>query len=102
MHISSKAPIYLPAITQSSQIDKSSLPVREVGALPAMAPAEEGLLRALLRDTTFYLCFALLVTAIGPFQFGYHLVRLIPLDNCHLELIMSAGRAECTASGHYM
>ena len=46
-----------------------------------MAPAEESLLRALRRDTTFYLCFALLVTAVGPFQFGYHLVRFTPIHD---------------------
>lgn len=43
-----------------------------------MAQPEEGLLRALLRDTTLFLCFALLITSLGPFQFGYHLVCFPP------------------------
>lgn len=30
--------------------------------------------RSLLRDTTAYLCFLLLVTTVGPLQFGFHLV----------------------------
>lgn len=48
-----------------------------------MAQGEEGQLRALLRDTTFYLCFILVTTAIGPFQFGFHLVR--PASSCELN-----------------
>lgn len=31
--------------------------------------------RSLLRDTTGYLWYLLLVTTIGPLQFGFHLVR---------------------------
>ena len=41
----------------------------------SMAQDTEPLHRALYRDTTFYLSYALLVSALGPFQFGYHLVR---------------------------
>ena len=40
-----------------------------------MAKDAESFHRALYRDTTFYLCYALLISALGPFQFGYHLVR---------------------------
>lgn len=35
---------------------------------------EEPILKALWRDTTAYLCFTLFVVALGPLQFGYHLV----------------------------
>ena len=34
----------------------------------------EPLHRSLRHDTTAYLAFLLLVTTIGPLQFGYHLV----------------------------
>ena len=44
-----------------------------------MAREGESFHHALYRDTTFYLCYALLISALGPFQFGYHLVSLLLL-----------------------
>ena len=41
---------------------------------PKMARGGEPLHQSLRRDITPYLCYILLATAIGPLQFGYHLV----------------------------
>lgn len=41
--------------------------------MSAMA-REEPLYKSLIRDTTAYFAYVLLVTTLGPFQFGYHLV----------------------------
>ncbi|KAL9100668.1 MAG: hypothetical protein Q9163_003975 [Psora crenata] len=41
-----------------------------------MAPPSNSAFHTLLRDTTVYLCFTLLIAAFGPFQFGYHLAEL--------------------------
>ncbi|KAL9132990.1 MAG: hypothetical protein Q9175_005833 [Cornicularia normoerica] len=41
-----------------------------------MARGGEPLHRSLIRDTTAYLCYILLVVALGPFQFGFHLAEL--------------------------
>ena len=35
---------------------------------------EERLQQTLIRDTTGFLVFLLVITTIGPFQFGFHLV----------------------------
>ena len=43
-----------------------------------MARGEEPLHRSLVRDTTAYLTYILLVVALGPLQFGFHLVSLFP------------------------
>ena len=45
-----------------------------------MARGGEPLHRSLFRDITPYLCYILLATAVGPLQFGYHLVLALP---CH-------------------
>ena len=47
------------------------LRVQKISA-PDMAP-NEPLHVSLRRDTTAYLAFLLLVTTIGPLQFGYHM-----------------------------
>lgn len=36
---------------------------------------DEPLHKSLIRDTTAYFAYVLLVTTLGPFQFGFHLVR---------------------------
>ena len=41
---------------------------------PIMARDGEPLHRSLVRDTTAYLSYILMVVAIGPLQFGFHLV----------------------------
>ncbi|KAL8971448.1 MAG: hypothetical protein Q9197_003264 [Variospora fuerteventurae] len=41
-----------------------------------MAHDDEPLYKSLIRDTTAYFAFVLLVTTLGPFQFGYHLSEL--------------------------
>jgi hypothetical protein len=41
--------------------------------MPTM-PHEEPLHRSTIRDTTGYLVYLLLITTLGPFQFGFHLV----------------------------
>ncbi|KAL6712936.1 Bifunctional purine biosynthesis protein PurH [Lecanora helva] len=41
-----------------------------------MARGGEPILKALMHDITFYLCYILFVVALGPFQFGYHLAEL--------------------------
>ena len=38
----------------------------------------ESLHHSLIRDTTAYLSYILLVVAIGPLQFGFHLALLLP------------------------
>lgn len=39
-----------------------------------MANREESLHQSFFRDTTAYLFYILFIVALGPFQFGYHLV----------------------------
>ena len=43
-----------------------------------MARDGEPLHRSLIEDTTAYLCYVLLVVALGPLQFGFHLVSFYP------------------------
>ena len=43
-----------------------------------MARDGEPLHHSLIRDTTAYLSYILLIVAIGPLQFGFHLVLLPP------------------------
>ncbi|KAI4160552.1 MAG: hypothetical protein LQ342_005659 [Letrouitia transgressa] len=38
--------------------------------------SDEPLYRSLLRDTTAYLAYLVLISALGPFQFGFHLAEL--------------------------
>lgn len=38
---------------------------------------DEPLYKSLIRDTTAYFAYILIATTLGPFQFGFHLVRLI-------------------------
>ena len=43
-----------------------------------MARGGEPLHRSLIRDTTAYLSYILLIVALGPLQFGFHLVSSSP------------------------
>lgn len=43
-----------------------------------MVRGGEPLHQSLSRDITLYLCYILLATAVGPLQFGYHLVLALP------------------------
>jgi len=61
-------PRYSPPV---SQIHRTSL---LPWPLPIMA-RDEPLHRSLLRDTTPYLIYILLVAATGPLHFGFHLVN---------------------------
>lgn len=39
----------------------------------------EPMIQSLLRDTTGYFWYLLLAATVGPFQFGFHLVRNVAL-----------------------
>ncbi len=43
-----------------------------------MAQGGDSLVQALARDTTAYLLYTLLTVTLGPFLFGYHIVRQMP------------------------
>lgn len=58
-----------------------------------MARDGEPLHRSLIEDTTAYLCYVLLVVALGPLQFGFHLAELnAPQDviTCDKKSVNSA------------
>ena len=71
-----------------------------------MARGGEPLHRALIQDTTAYLCYILLVAAVGPLQFGFHLVQLpfdqdlqkLRLDRQSLTLLKMSSPARRRAS----
>jgi hypothetical protein len=62
----------------------------------------EPLHRSLILDTTAHLCYLLLITTLGPLQFGFHLVR-IALTEALLTLADdSTGRAKCSSKSYYL
>ena len=71
----------------------------------------EPLHRSLIRDTTGYLVYLLLITTIGPFQFGYHLVvgsqyECCSADNSQAELnapqnVITCAKESIKASAAY-
>jgi len=56
-----------------------------------MSRGGEPLYRAVMHDTTAYLCYTLLVAALGPLQFGFHLVHGFDFNRC---IVADATQAE--------
>ncbi len=62
----------------------------------------EPLHTSLIRDMTAYLCYSLLITTMGPLQFGFHLVSTTLLRTSLQVANESTGRAKCSSRCHHL